>query len=146
MKLHQLPKITDRAKKRPGRGLGSGKGKTGGRGTKGQKARGKISLGFIGGTLPLYKKLPYRRGLGNAKQTIKPVVIPLSKLASLKIGTVVDLGSLIENKIVTAKEIRKFGVKIVGSGESPKGLIMKLPTSASAAGKIEKAGGKIESA
>ncbi|KKS71319.1 50S ribosomal protein L15 [Candidatus Daviesbacteria bacterium RIFCSPLOWO2_01_FULL_43_38] len=146
MKLHQLPRISKIAKKRVGRGLGSGKGKTGGRGTKGQKARGKIALGFIGGTLPLYKKLPYRRGLGNAKQTPKPVVIPLSKLASLKIGSVVDLESLIEHKIVTAKEIRKSGVKIVDNGEAPKGIIMKLPTSASAAGKIEKAGGKIESA
>ncbi len=74
MKLHQLSVVSHRSKKRVGRGLGSGKGKTGGRGTKGQKARGKIALGFIGGTLPLYKKLPYRRGLGNAKQTQKSVV------------------------------------------------------------------------
>lgn len=146
MNLHQLPKVTARSKKRIGRGLGSGKGKTGGRGTKGQKARGKIALGFIGGTLPLYKRLPYRRGLGNSKQTPKFVVVSLSKLASFPAGTVVDLESLIEHKIVTEKEIRKSGVKIVGSGEAPKGLIMKLPTSASVAGKIEKAGGKLESA
>ncbi len=53
--------------------------------------------------------------------------------------------SLIEHKIVTEKEIRKSGVKIVGNGEAPKGIIMKLPTSASAAGKIEKAGGKVSS-
>lgn len=146
MKLHQLPGIAKRAKKRIGRGLGSGKGKTGGRGTKGQKARGKVALGFIGGTLPLYKKLPYRRGLGNPKQTPKPVVVALSRLASLKTGAVVDMQSLVEHKIVTEKEIQKSGVKIVGSGEAPKGLIVKLPTSASAAGKIEKAGGKVSSA
>jgi len=56
MKLNNLPKTTIPSKQRLGRGTGSGPGKTSGRGTKGQKARGKIPLGFIGGTLPLYRK------------------------------------------------------------------------------------------
>ena len=54
MKLNSLDKISARSDKRVGRGIGSGKGKTSGRGTKGQKARGKILLAFIGGRLPLY--------------------------------------------------------------------------------------------
>ena len=62
MQLHKLFKTTDKKAKRVGRGLGSGKGKTSGRGMKGQKSRENIPAGFIGGTLPLYKKLPYRRG------------------------------------------------------------------------------------
>lgn len=65
MKLNQLPKLKNRGKKRLGRGLGSGKGKTAGRGTKGQKARGKIPVNFSGAGLALYKKLPLRRGKGN---------------------------------------------------------------------------------
>lgn len=68
MKLHQLTKIKTKDKKRLGRGIGSGKGKTAGRGTKGQKARGKIPQTFTGG-LSLYKKLPLRRGYGNPKMS-----------------------------------------------------------------------------
>ena len=65
MKLNELVKLKSRGKKRVGRGLGSKLGKTAGRGTKGQKARGKIPAGFTGAGLPTYKKLPLRRGLGN---------------------------------------------------------------------------------
>lgn len=64
MNLSQLPKIVHRSKKRIGRGHGSGKVKTAGRGSKGQKARGKIPAGFEGGQLPLIKRLPLLRGKG----------------------------------------------------------------------------------
>ena len=67
MKLENLTKVTDRKKKRLGQGHGSGRGKTGGRGTKGQKARGKVSLTFEGGALPLIKRLPFHRGKGKNK-------------------------------------------------------------------------------
>lgn len=70
MKLHELMKIKTKNRKRLGRGLGSGKGKTVGRGTKGQKARGKMPAGFVG-NLPLYKKLPLRRGKGNPNPSKK---------------------------------------------------------------------------
>lgn len=143
MKLHELPKITSRSKKRKGRGLGSGKGKTGGRGTKGKKARGKVALGFIGGTLPMYKKLPYLRGFGNAKQSAKPVLVPLSKLAGLKAGSIVDMQSLIDNKLVVEKKAVRFGVKIVGNGEVDKKLDVKVPITRAAAEKITKAGGTV---
>lgn len=70
MKLNQMVSIKSKPKKRLGRGIGSGKGKTAGRGTKGQKARGKIPIG-LGGGLPLYKKLPLRRGQGNRSPSKK---------------------------------------------------------------------------
>lgn len=143
MKLHELTKVTAIQKKRLGRGLGSGKGKTGGRGTKGQKARGKISLGFIGGTLPLYKRLPYLRGFGNKKRSVRNKVLSLSKLSEFKAGSEVDLQSLVTAGIISNRDISKFNVKIVGNGEIDKALIVKIPTSGTAAKKIEKAGGKV---
>ena len=82
-----------RHKKRLGRGIGSGKGKTAGRGTKGQKARGKIPATFVG-SLPFYKKLPLRRGQGNPKLSDKLVPIKLSKLNVFKSKTVVDLACI----------------------------------------------------
>lgn len=143
MQLHELIKIKTRSQKRVGRGTGSGKGKTGGRGTKGQKARGKVPAGFIGGTLPIYKKLPFRRGLGNPKRAAKITPIPLSKLANLPAGSLVDMQSLINSKIITAKDAAKKGVKVVGNGELNIPLEIRLPISASAAKKVEKAGGKV---
>lgn len=146
MKLDELIKTNARGKKRLGRGLGSGKGKTGGRGTKGQKARGRVSIGFIGGTLPLYRRLPYRRGYGNQASKSKTLGISLSKLAVFAAGSEVNLQNLIEQKLITETHARKFGVKILGDGEIAVALTVKVPTSVSAAAKIEKAGGKIVSA
>jgi len=143
MKLHELSKIVTKSKKRIGRGIGSGKGKTAGRGTKGQKARGKIALGFIGGTLPLYKKLPFRRGLRNPGTTTKMIPVPLSKLTKFKSGKNIDLQSLIDLKIVKEKNARKYGVKITGEGTIRVPLTVLMPTTNSAAQKIEKAGGKV---
>lgn len=143
MKLHQLIKTTTRSRKRVGRGIGSGKGKTAGRGTKGAKARGKIPLGFIGGTLPLYKKLPFRRGLGNPKVSAKMLPINVSSLAVLKPSSKVDIAILIQSGIVKEKEIRKVGVKIVGKGDLNIPLTVAVPISKSAAAVIEKAGGKV---
>lgn len=142
MKLHQLMKTVKKPNKRLGRGIGSGRGKTSGRGTKGQKARGKVSAGFIGGTLPLYKKLPFKRGIGNSKKSAKLLPIKLSKLSGLKAGTEVDLQSLVENRIVSAKEVKK-GIKIMADGELKVALTIKLPISASAAKEVERAGGKV---
>ncbi|RJP46064.1 MAG: 50S ribosomal protein L15 [Armatimonadetes bacterium] len=146
MRLHELKKVTDKSKKRIGRGLGSGKGKTGGRGTKGQKARGRVSLGFIGGTLPFYKKLPFRRGIGNPKRSPKILLLQLSKLTIFKSGSTVDLTSLIDAGLINKKEAEKFGVKIVGNGDLDKSLNVKVLTTAPAAAKIKAAGGTIISA
>lgn len=141
MKLHQLLKTQIRSKKRLGRGLGSGKGKTGGRGTKGQKARGKIPVTFIGG-LPLYKKLPLKRGKGNPRSTLAHKIINLSQLNIFKAKTEVDTAKLLEAKIITEKEA-KSGVKVLNSGELSTVLSVKLSVSAAARKKIEDAGGKV---
>lgn len=130
-----------KSKKRLGRGIGSGKGKTAGRGSKGQKARGKIPATFTGG-LALYKKLPLSRGKGNSKVSVKPKLINLSKLTVFKTKAVVDIASLLEAKIISVKEA-KSGIKVLGGGEIKNALKVLLPTSASAKGKIEKQGGKV---
>lgn len=142
MKLHELLKVKTRSKKRLGRGLGSGKGKTGGRGTKGQKARGKIPVTFTG-SLSLFKKLPLRRGKGNPSPRVNIKLINLSALSVFKDKTVVDLAKLLEAKIVTQKDAEK-GVKILNNGEIGKALVVKLSVSTAAREKIEKAGGKVE--
>lgn len=141
MKLHELLKIKLKSKKRVGRGIGSGLGKTAGRGTKGQKARGKIPATFTGG-LALYKKLPLRRGKGNTVLSEKLKTVHLSELSVFKDKTVVDVAKLIEVKIISEKEARQ-GVKILGDGEINKALTIKLLTSESTRQKIEKAGGKV---
>ncbi len=143
MKLNSLLKLTERKKKIVGRGLGSGKGKTAGRGTKGQKARGRIPVGFIGGTLPLYKKLPYNRGQRNRKSQSNALAINISKLQNFKPGSEIDVQSLIDAGIVKNREARKRGVKLVGSNAVPAKLTIKLNISEAAGKLIEKAGGRV---
>lgn len=143
MKLHALTTVVNKGNKRLGRGLGSGRGKTAGRGTKGQKARENAPRGFIGGTLPIYKKLPFKRGLGNPKRSAKMIAFPLSKLNSFDKDATVDMQSLVELKLIKENESKRYGVKIVGNGEISKALTVQLPTTISAAAKIEKAGGKV---
>lgn len=137
----QLPKIKKLSKKRIGRGLGTGKGKTSGRGTKGQKARGKVTLThphFEGGQRPLFKRLPYRRGKGNNKASKKPLVIKLAALNILPQGATVDINSLVKHKIVKADDAKFWGVKILGDGNLTKTLKINVPISKRAAEKISK--------
>ena len=145
MKISNLTKITTRSNKRLGRGHGSGRGKTAGRGTKGQKAKGNIPLSFEGGALTLIKRLPFMRGKGKNKSFKKgPIIINVKVLNLLKKGTIVDVNSLIENKIVDSEYAKKNGIKILGDGDLNVPLIVKLPVSKGAAKKILKAGGKVE--
>lgn len=145
MQLSNLKKITKSRKKRLGQGHGSGRVKTSGRGTKGQKARGKIPLSFEGGAVSLIKRLPFRRGKGRQKTiTKKPVVINVKVLNLLPKNTTVDIQTLIDKKIVDKGEAISFGVKILGDGEINIPLVVKLPVSKNAAKKIEKAGGRVE--
>lgn len=145
MALHNLVKIKETSKKRLGQGHGSGKVKTGGRGTKGQKARNKVPTYFEGGALPLIKRLPFRRGKGrNTSFRNVPLVINLKDLVGYSKNQVVDLDSLIKNKIVNASDAKEFGVKILGDGEIKEALTIKVAISNSALRKIEKAGGKLE--
>lgn len=143
MNLSTLTKLTVRRKKRLGRGHGSGRGKTAGRGTKGQKARGKISLTFEGGALPLIKRLPFRRGKErNKPKGLDYVVLNVSALNFFKKGSVVDLEALLKNNLIS-KKASKNGVKILGDGKLEVALTVKLPVSKGAKEKIEKLGGKV---
>ena len=145
MDLNNLPKIVTKPKRRLGRGQGSGRGKTAGRGTKGQKARGKIKLGFEGGQLALIKRLPLLRGKGRNKPlNPDPIIVNLKYLNLFPSQTVVDLKKLIEAKIVKEDEAKKYGVKILGDGQIKNSLTVKLPCSHRAEKKIVEAGGKVE--
>ena len=145
MALHKLKKIKKSSKKRLGQGHGSGRGKTAGRGTKGQKARGKVPLTFEGGALSLIKRLPLRRGKGKNKVfKKKPLIINIKVLNLLKKNSVVDIDTLIKNRIVDEKDARMYGVKILGEGDLKIPLTVKLPISKGAANKIKKAGGRVE--
>ena len=130
------------AAKRVGRGIGSGTGKTSGKGHKGQNARsgGGVRPGFEGGQMPLYRRLP-KRGFKNifAKQYVSINVEDLNKLED---GTEVTAEVLKEAGIISKT---LDGVKILGRGEVTKKLTVKVAKySASAKEKIEKAGGKAE--
>ena len=127
---------------RRGRGHGSGNGKTAGKGHKGQKARsGAPRLGFEGGQMPLYRRIP-KRGF-RCPNTKEIVAINISVLNDkFEDGAVVDVDKLIESGIVKNP---KDGVKILGNGEITKKITVKANAfSASAKEKIEAAGGSAE--
>lgn len=143
--LAQLPKITEKKKKRLGQGHGSGKGKTAGRGTKGQSSRGTLTATFSGSELSNLKRLPLIRGkYRNKKHKKRPIPVNVKYLNILPPHAVVDIGMLISHNLVTADDAKKSGVKILGDGDINIALTVKLPCSKNARKKIEKAGGKIE--
>ena len=126
---------------RKGRGHASGNGKTAGKGHKGQKARsGAPRLGFEGGQMPLYRRIP-KRGFTNRNTKII-VAINVSALERFEDGATVDVNALMEAGIVKNP---KDGVKILGNGEFTKKLNVKANAfSASAKEKIEALGGTVE--
>lgn len=141
MKLSELPRIVDRRKKRIGRGHGSGKVKTAGRGTKGQKARGTIRSDFEGGQLPIIKRLPLLRGKMRNKSRKKDVYpIRVDLLSSIPKGTQVTLDILQKYHMIDMSVSR---VKILGGKKIDVALTVALPCSKSAKTIIEKAGGKV---
>ncbi len=144
MQLSKLAKAKNlREAKRVGRGESSGKGKTSGKGNKGQKARGsgKVRIGFEGGQLPLIKRLPFRRGVGNnlAKNIL---TVTLSMLEKFDNGETVDKESLIKKGLLK-KTDKAAQVKVVGGGELTKALTVKVAVSESAQKAIEKAKGSV---
>lgn len=135
--------IVQRSKKRLGRGHGSGKVKTSGRGTKGQKSRDGIHIGFEGGQLPLIKRLPLLRGKGrNHSQSGKAYPLAVEKLNTLPAGTTVTLETLKKYHMIDTAHPR---VKILGSGKVTVKLTVAVPCSKGAASAIEKAGGSVSS-
>ena len=145
MKLHNLspaPNST-KAPKRLGRGIGSGTGKTSGKGHKGQNARsgGGVRPGFEGGQMPLIRQLP-KRGFTNNWAKVY-TTINVSDLEKFEAGTIVT-AQMLKNKGVISK-IENYGLKVLGNGNLTKALTFKAQKfTQSAAEKIKNAGGTIE--
>lgn len=146
MDLHSLPTITTTKKKRLGLGHGSGRSKTAGRGTKGQKARGKVPMyRYSGGSLSFVKSLPFLRGKQRNKGwKPKPVIIPLEALSLLPKNSIIDIKTLVNNRLVSEKDAIAFGVKILGNGDLTIPLTVQVPISKGAAQKITQAGGIVK--
>lgn len=137
-----------KARKRVGRGIGSGSGKTGGRGVKGQKSRSGVAInGFEGGQMPIYRRLP-KRGFTNifAKD--------YNTVSLGRIQTAIDAGKLDAKADIDAEALKaagvirrvKDGVRVLADGELKAKLSLKVAgASKSAVEKVEKAGGSIES-
>jgi large subunit ribosomal protein L15 len=144
MKLNELspPKGSRRPRKRVGRGVGSGKGKTAGRGTKGYNSRsgGGVRPGFEGGQMPLHRRLP-KRGFTNIfKKKIE--VINIRDLSKFESDSIVDEAELVRVGLVKG---RRDGIKLLGHGEIKTPLTIKINMlSKTAREKIIQAGGKVE--
>lgn len=144
MNLHDLSPVAGSTfvGKRKGRGPGTGNGKTGGRGHKGQKARsgGGVRIGFEGGQMPLARRLP-KRGFNNI--FAKPLeVINVASLNKFEDGATVDVAALLDKGVLSKCE---YGVKVLGNGNLTKKLTVRANAfSASAKEKIEALGGKAE--
>lgn len=133
------------ASKRLGRGIGSGLGKTSGKGHKGQWARsgGGVRPGFEGGQMPLARRVPVR-GFNNKNFTKRYVIVNLSDLAEVPAGTTVDMEYVMINRL--AKDVKNnVGLKVLGNGELTNAITVKAAKfSASAKEAIEKVGGTAE--
>ena len=132
------------AKKRLGRGIGSGLGKTSGKGHKGQWARsgGGVRPGFEGGQMPLIRRIP-KRGFNNHFRKVYSIV-NLSILEGFEANSVVDMQVLNEKGLIKVLK-DSIGLKVLGNGTLTKAITVKASSfSASAKDAIEKAGGKAE--
>ena len=130
---------------RKGRGVGSGNGKTAGRGHKGQNARagGGVRPGFEGGQMPIYRRLP-KRGFNNKRFAAHYVEINVGDLEAFENGAVVDAAALKASGIISLPKVND-GIKFLGNGELTKKLTVKAKAfTAGAREKIEKAGGAAE--
>jgi len=144
MKLNELapPNGSRRPRKRLGRGVGSGTGKTAGRGTKGHNSRsgGGVRPGFEGGQMPIHRRLP-KRGFTNIFKK-KIATVNIRDLLGFESGSVVDEVALVRQGLVKG---RRDGIKLLGQGEIDIPLTVKVNmASKSARKKIEAAGGKLE--
>ncbi|MBQ7453154.1 MAG: 50S ribosomal protein L15 [Clostridia bacterium] len=145
MKLHELspaPNST-KAPKRLGRGIGSGTGKTSGKGHKGQNARsgGGVRPGFEGGQMPLIRQLPKRGFKNNWRKEY--TTINVSDLERFEAGTIVTAQMLKTNGVIS--KIEQYGVKVLGNGTLTKALTVKAQKlTQTAIDKIKSAGGSME--
>ncbi|RJP83496.1 MAG: 50S ribosomal protein L15 [Desulfobacteraceae bacterium] len=144
MKLNELsPSIgSSKSRKRVGRGVASGSGKTAGRGNKGHKARsgGGVKPGFEGGQMPIHRRLP-KRGFNNIFRK-EYAIVNLRDLSQFETGSIVDQTVLSQAGLVKG---RYFGVKLLALGEIKQPLTIKVnKASNSAIQKVEAVGGKVE--
>ena len=144
MKLNELspPDGSRKARKRLGRGVGSGTGKTAGRGTKGQNSRsgGRVRPGYEGGQMPIHRRLP-KRGFTNIFKK-HFAIVNIRDLAKFESGSVVDEVALVRSGLVKG---RRNGIKLLGKGDIDYPLTIKLERiSKSARDKIVSAGGSVE--
>ena len=144
MKLHELspPKGSNTSRKRKGRGVGSGRGKTAGRGTKGQNSRtgGGVRPGFEGGQMPLHRRLP-KRGFANIFKK-KIITVNIRDLYRFESGTLVDEAALVRVGLVKG---RRDGIKLLSNGDIAYPLTIRLNrVSRTAREKIEAVGGTFE--
>ena len=144
MKLHELspPAKSRKSGNRLGRGVGSGWGKTAGRGNKGYNSRsgGGVRPGYEGGQMPIQRRLP-KRGFTNIFRK-KVAVVNLRDLLAFESGSLVDEAALVKAGLVKGQ---KDGIKLLGHGEIQVALNVKLnQVSKSARQKIEAAGGSVE--
>ncbi|MEE8415463.1 MAG: 50S ribosomal protein L15 [Desulfobacterales bacterium] len=144
MRLDELSPVAGsrKTRKRLGRGVGSGSGKTAGRGTKGHKSRsgGGVRPGFEGGQMPLHRRLP-KRGFSNIfKKDF--AIINIRDLAKFEKGSIVDETALIQSRLIRG---RRDGIKLLGQGEIEHSLTIKVNKASKAAiEKITRVGGEIE--
>jgi len=149
MKLNELRDVdgATHSRKRVGRGIGSGKGKTSGRGVKGQSSRSGVAInGFEGGQMPIYRRLP-KRGFKN------PFSKSFNEISVGKVQEAIDSGRLDGKKAVTIEALveaglirrAKDGVRLLGSGEIKSKVSFDVAgASKSAVEKVEKAGGSVK--
>ena len=145
MKLHELqaPKGARKSRKRVGRGIAAGQGKTAGRGTKGQASRSGGTKGpyFEGGQLPLVRRLPFKRGFTNIFK-VQYVPVNLYRLEEFEADAEISPATLAAAGIIKSADLP---VAILGHGELDRPLAVKAHRfSSSARAKIEEAGGSVE--
>jgi large subunit ribosomal protein L15 len=143
MELNDLrpPKGAKKSRKRVGRGISAGQGKTAGRGTKGQLARSKVRPGFEGGQNPIFRRMPFKRGFTNIFK-FQYEVVNIKQLELLDTDEPVTPELLVERGITRGPE---FPVKVLGNGEITKAVTVRAHKfSQSAREKIEAAGGTVE--
>lgn len=144
--MANIKKTVSKRKKKVGRGYGSGVGgHTVGRGQKGQKSRGGLSVLFEGVKTKksFYKRLPLLRGKGKFHAKPKPYLLSMEDLSSFKSGDKVTLEELVKKEIITETDAKK-GVKLLANGEVSKKLVLQIPASKGAVKLIEKAGGEVK--
>jgi len=149
MKLNELRDAegATKSRKRLGRGIGSGSGKTGGRGVKGQKSRSGVAInGFEGGQMPIYRRLP-KRGFvnifrGNFVEVSLERIQAAIDAKKLDAGKTIDAAALVEAGVIRRA---KDGVRVLGNGELTAKVTLDVAyATKSALDKVEKAGGSVK--